>query len=250
MNNENTNETEIKLSEIFYLLLNKLWIIISVAILFGLLAFSYIQLFITPLYTTSASIYVDRESSDSSSASNGLTITTNIAKDYPYIIKSDKVLGQVVKNLGLNTTSDALSKLVNISFPETNTRVMVISVSYRHPQIAANIANNIVEVASEVLPQYSAYTQIKIVPIDPAGVPSSPSSPHTFRNTLISAFIGAVLAALVIIIIYLLNDKLKSVDDVEKYLGLSVLGVIPHQSNKHEYKYREHKYAEGYSSEK
>lgn len=250
MNNENINEKEIDLSELFFVLLNKLWMIIAVAVVAGLLAFSYTELFVTPMYTTTASIYVDRNNDDSS-ATSGLTITTNIAKDSPFIIKSDRVLAPVVENLGLNMSPRALSSYVSVTFPETenNTRVMLITVRYKHPQVAANIANNIVKVASEVLPQYSEFTQVKIVPIDPAAVPSAPSSPNTFRNVIIAAFVGAVLNALIIVLVYLFNDKISSVDEIEKYLNLSVLGVIPNMNSKNGKKYSYGKYLRKYSSE-
>ncbi len=244
MENENTKETEINISEIFFLLLNKLWIIIAVALIFALVTFSYIQLFVTPMYTASASFFVDIDITDSSSASSGLSITSSISKEYPTIIKSRRVLGQVIDNLGLGniTTYNALSSNVRITFPQNSSRVMIVSASFMYPELAADIANEIVAVSSEVLPHYSEFANIVISPIDSAEAPASPSSPSTFRNTIIAAFIGAVLAALVIVIIYMFDDKMKKVEDVEKYLDLSVLGVIPFIETKREKKYQSEKY--------
>lgn len=66
--------------------------------------------------------------------------------------------------------------------------------------------------------------------VETANIPDEPSSPSVPKNGVIGGLLGILLAAAVVLIVYLTNDTVKTPEDVEKYLGLSVLGTIPYSS--------------------
>ncbi len=218
---------EIDLVEIFHLLKSKILFVIAAAVLFACVAGIYSQYFIPRQYRAKARIYVDADYTEAE-ATLAISLATNIAKDYPYIIESHSVMEEVSNRMGLGVSGASLLNCVEVKIPDEDVlRVLDIYVTYTSAQGAANMANTVVEVFKEKVPEYAKYSKIEIGIIDPAEVPSGPISPNVTGNAVIAGFLGAVLMAGVFIIINLLDDKIKSEDDIERYLGLNMLAAIP-----------------------
>ncbi len=229
---DKSDGTEINLMEIFHLLKSKILFIIAAAVIFAGVAGIYSKFFISPQYRAKASIYVDAEYTEAE-ATLALTVTTNLAKDYPYIIKSNSVMNEVSKRLGLGVTGASLVGAIDVSMPgndDESLRVLDIYVTYSSPEGAAQIANTIVEVSKEKISGYAEYSKIKIKVIDEAEIPGGAVSPNVMRNAFVAAVLGAVLVAAMFIIISIMDDKLKTEADIEKYLGLNMLAAIPDYS--------------------
>ena len=115
-----------------------------------------------------------------------------------------------------------------ISSTPTDTRVVSITVTDTDPYTAAEIANAVRDIASKHIQQVMDIKAVNVV--ETANIPDEPSSPSVPKNGVIGGLLGILLAAAVVIIVYLTNDTVKTPEDVEKYLGLSVLGTIPYSS--------------------
>lgn len=227
INNQNASagRTEIDLSEIFGMLARK-WIIIAAAgVAAAVAVFCYFHFIVTPQYTSSARIMViNRQSSESITATD-LTSSTTLSNDYVEIVTSRTVMEQVIADLDLNYSVGTLQSMVSASVV-TNTRMINISVTNPDPILAKKITDSVSNVSStRICEVMNIENMVSIV--DEGSLPTEPSSPATTRNTVIAALLGIIIAAVVIIIIGIKDDRIKTPEDVEKYLGVSVLGTIP-----------------------
>lgn len=121
-------------------------------------------------------------------------------------------------------TADELESTITTSNAE-NTRIMSISVENEDPELAKEIADALREAASVKIQDIMEIDAVNT--IDEASMPQEPSSPSVMRNTMLGGVLGAILAIGVIALIFILDDTIKTPDDVEYYLGLNVLTSIP-----------------------
>ncbi len=224
--NNNQDEITIDLVELFFCLWANKIVILMTAIFCTLLFATVTRLFITPQYTSETSVYVLTRADQSSNTvtSSDLTAGSQLTNDYKELVTSRPVLEQAINVVGVDMTTDQLADKVKVTV-NTNTRIMHISVSDENPRIARNLANAVREaVASQII---SVMDMDSVNVVEEANLPISPSSPNLVRNALVGGVLGFVLMAAFIILQTILDDTIKSAADVEKYLGLTVLGQIP-----------------------
>ena len=150
---------------------------------------------------------------------------TQLTKDYAELISSRYVLEKVVEELSLEDMEyEDLMKKVSVNTP-VDTRVVSITVEHTNPEQAMRIANCIREVAGEHIQNVMDIEAVNVV--ETANMPAEKSGPSVLKWTLAGGIAGAFLACAVILIIFLLDDTIKSSEDVEKYLGISTLAMIP-----------------------
>lgn len=224
---ENRNdEVEIDLRDIFAILINKLAIIVLAAVLGAAVAFTFTKFLISPVYQARTQVLVKSTSlttTDQIKVSD-LQSSNYLAKDYMILIKSNPVLDKVIADLGLDMSSSALAGKIHVS-SQTDTRILTIAVNDKDPIMAKKIADAVREASKTRIHEVMGMETVENV--DEAKLPESPISPNTKMNTLIGFMLGFVIAIAVIIIRFMLDDTIKAQEDVEKYLGLSVLGLIP-----------------------
>lgn len=225
MERKDNNEIEIDLGEIFAVLMSRIAIIIASTIICGLIAFGYAKFMITPVYDSTTQIYVLSQTDGSNSVTyNDLVTGTQLTKDYSVLIKSRTVLEAVIKDLDLDMSYGTLQGMVTVT-TETDTRVIGITVRDIDPGRAKTIADKVRELASNHIAEVMDSSAVKVV--DEANLPLGPSGPNVMKYTAIGLGLGFILAVGAILIIYLTNDKIKTPEDIEKYLGVSTLGSIP-----------------------
>lgn len=219
------DEVTIDLTELFMTLWNKAHIIILAGIFIGLLAFVGTKLFITPMYTSTTRFYVYSKTGGTNSPTyTDLQTGTQLTKDYAELVKSRPVLEEVISVLNLDMETDELGDTITVTTP-TDTRVMSINVENENPKKARDIADAVRQAVSIQIKEIMNVDSVKTV--EEANLPNGPSSPSVMKNTLIGAILGILLAAGIIILIFMLDDTVKTPEDVENYLGLNVLASIP-----------------------
>ena len=150
-----------------------------------------------------------------------------MVKDYKEIILSQDVLAKVISDLKLNMQPSALAKKITVTVP-TDTRIVSIAVSDGDAKEAARIANSLRQVAAEKI---IAVTKVAdVTTLEEAEIPNAPSSPNIRRNTLIGFLAGGVLISVVILVVEVLDDRVKKPEDVEEALGITLLGVVPNMN--------------------
>ncbi len=220
-------EDVIDLQEIFWALRRQMWLII-LAVLIGLgAAGAYSYFMISPTYSSTSLIYIDGGSGSISGAISSLSdlqIGEALTADYSVIIKSRPVLEEVIDNLGLDISYKALSNLITITTPE-DTRMLRITVTAGDPQTAMRIVNELDEVCVWRIQELISSVTPQIVE---EGIEEPQKvGPSNTRNALMGGFLAAALVIGVCVIRVLLNDTLKTDEDVERYIGLPVLCEIP-----------------------
>lgn len=221
------DELEINLGEIISLVLARLWIVIFIGVLGALTMLIVSKFLIAPIYSTTTQVYVLNRQDQSSNnlTSADLQSGSQLSKDYVEIITSRTVLEQVISELGLeNMEINQLKGMISVLAP-TDTRSIYITVNDTDAYRAQQIANKVREVASFRICDIMKVEAVNVV--DEAYIPTAPSSPNILKNTLFGGIIGIIIAIAIIVIGFLLDDTIKTADDVERYLGLSVLGSIP-----------------------
>lgn len=218
-------EYEIDLKEIFYELIDKLWFIVAATAIFGLISILITKLFITPMYTSDTQLYVVSNQSNNGNISySDLQASTQLTQDYIEIVKSRSTLVTVIENLGLDMTYGELLDNLTVVTPN-NTRMLKIAVENEDPFIAKKIVDKIAEVTSKEICDKLGMDEVNI--IYEGDIPTSPSSPNTMKNAVIGALLGFVLSAGTIIVMNILDDSIKSEEDVERYVGIPMLAAIP-----------------------
>lgn len=222
------DELTIDLGELFGVLLSKAHIIILAAILMALVAFVGTKLLITPKYTSVTKMYVLAKDDNTSSTTNysDLTAGSMLTKDYMELVKSRPVLEKVISVLNLDMEPDALANMITVSTP-TDTRIMSISVESPSPKESKEIADALREAVSVQIKEIMNADAVNTV--EEGNLPTTKSSPNTTKNMALGGIVGLVIAAGIIVLIYLFDDTIKTPDDVENYLGLNVLTSIPIQ---------------------
>ncbi len=221
----NQNETmEIDLLALLDHLRRKLWIIAAVTLVCAVVGLLYSSLFITPQYTSSTRIYVLTRSREDLVTSNDFVISNYMLYDYKELITGRNVTEEVVRQLGLDMSPAALAGQITVSSPE-DSRMLQISVTNPDPALAQQLANAIREVTSNQLTELLKVDSVST--IYEANKPTAPSSPNVMRNTMLAGILGFAVMVGIFCVIFLLDDRIRSEADVERYLGLSVIGIIP-----------------------
>lgn len=226
------DEIEIDLREV----MGQLWsnaIIIILATLIGALGMYYIsENFIDYKFMSSTKIYVLNQQDSQTVTYTDLQTGTQLTKDYAELVKSRTVTTKVIAELDLNNryedmenlTPDDLAAMITVT-TLTDTRIIEISVTDTDPTRAQDIANAVRVAASTHIADVMDIEAVNVV--DYANLPEGPISPNPVKNAVIGALLGFILSVGIVVVVFLLDDTIKNPDDVEKYLGLSVLASIP-----------------------
>ena len=219
------NEAEIDLKQILHAILDKIGLIIVVGILAGIIAFMYTKFMIDPIYQSTTQIYV-RSKAETNTSTNTYTDlqTSNILiKDYQVAITSRKVMDNVIEKLDLNMNSDSLASMTTVA-GITDSRFINISVRSKDPLEAKRIVDAVRDESKE---QIKAIMEIDVVPTSEGDTPTSPVSPSMNRNIAIGIILGVFLTIGIVVVRFMMDDTIKTPEDLENILGISVLSSIP-----------------------
>lgn len=227
---------EIDLKELFLRIWSNVWSVIFAALIGTFLAYLLSNLVITKKYNSTTKIYVLNKQDSGQVTYSDLQTGTQLTKDYAQLVVSRTVTSQVIAQLDLQNrypdmkgiTPDGLAGMITVNI-QNDTRIIAITVTDTNPTRAQDIANAVRVAASSHIYDVMDIEAVNVV--DYANLPESSASPNVKKNLIIGFLIGAVLAVGIIVVIYIFDDTIKTPDDVEKYLGLGVLGSIPYDES-------------------
>lgn len=224
---------EINLKELFEYFVSKLPIIVIAALLTTLVGIAYGLWIQKPMYNSYTTIVLTRTDNNSTTTDGtGITqsdilLNQNLVSTYREIIKSKRILNQVINNLDLNISTDELEKNISVT-SEKDTEVIKISVNNSNPTDAKDIANEIERVFSNEI--ISIYNIKNITIIDYAEEDTTPYNINVPKQIILAFLIGFILACAVIFVTFYFDTTIKSSEEIENKLGLPVLGVVPLKS--------------------
>ena len=217
---------EIDVFQLVKVLWKRKFLIALVALVAGVTAFAYSSFVIKPQYASTTRIYVvNRNQADKPGLTNqDLQAGSYLVKDYREIILSQDVLEKVVANQNLTIDAKTLGKKVSVTVP-ADTRIVSISVRDGNPEEASRIANALREVAAQKIISVTRVSDVTT--LEEARPATSPSSPNIRRNTMMATIAGVGIVIVVVLLVELLDDRVKRPEDIEEVMHLSLLGVIP-----------------------
>ena len=225
MERENVKEFEINLREIFLVIVKRIWIPILAAIIFYGAGYWYTTTKITPMYTSRAELLVI--SNNTSYTSSSVAMDDNFTKNYLHIIKNNPtILNNVIEKCELEMSASQLSSKISVSSP-METQIIVIYVRDENPVTAQKICTSLRDEAQRYITDELIKSD-NIRPLSEGTLPLRPSSPNVRKNSVSAGLLGFVLACLVLALVHMLNDAITTVEDVEKRLGLKVIGKVPY----------------------
>lgn len=236
--NNDKEEDTIDLGAIFNLLLARIGWIILMGVLVGIVAFVITKFVIVPKYTTSTQILVINENKNAADSTanavnfSNIQSSTYLAKDYVYMITSKPVMQQVISELGLQDISYSdLASQISVTTPD-DTRILIISVTDENPVKAKQIADSVRENSIEHIQSVIGTDTVRSIDGDiGAVIPTSQSSPNVKRDTILGVLLGIIIACAIIILRYILDDSIKTEEDVHNRIGLSVLVNMPFKND-------------------
>lgn len=191
-------------------------------------ALVYTKYFCTPLYTSCAKIFIFN-SEASKVNTNEIAISTYLTKDYSELILDRSVLEEVNKELGFNYSYEELRSAIKVVNPEES-RILEVYATTSNQKRSQQIADEVCVVAQKKIVDFMGVDRVNI--ISEAYYPTSPTSPSLTTNILFGALIGVGISALIVFLFYFKDDNLYGEEDVEKYLDVNILGVIPYSKGK------------------
>lgn len=224
MNQEKIKQYDFNVGELLSLLWNKLSVIILSGVLLALIAVVGVKLFITPQYESTTRMYVLTKQTSGAITNGDLQTSTMLTKDYSELVKSRAVTEAVIAQMQLGMKYEQLIKKMSVNAP-TDTRILSITVKDEDPYMAKKLADTIRDVASEHIQKVMDVESVNVV--DEANIPENQSSPKVGVYAFIAGIIGCLIAIVIIAARFLMNDTIQTSEDIEKYLNLSMIGMIP-----------------------
>lgn len=222
---------ELDLRELFSIFWNKKLEIILITLIFIVIGIIYSFVFVTPEYKSSTTLVLatknDNNKNTGSSAitQTDLTLNSNLVSTYSEIIKRKTVLREVINNLNIkDINEEELKKAITVS-SVSDTEIIEISVANKNANYASQIANEIAKVFTTKVSEIYNINNVHV--LDKAEVEEEPYNINHIKDIIIFAFIGIVIAVVKILIQNMLDNTIKTEQDVEKQTGLLVLAQVP-----------------------
>ena len=220
------NMMEIDVFHLLKILWKRKLLIALIAFVTGIVAFAYSSFIVKPEFTSTTRIYVvNRNQGDKPGLTNqDLQAGSYLVKDYREIILSQDVLEKVATDLKLELPPKGLASKIKVTVP-VDTRIVSISVTDRAPEEASRIANSLREVAAQKIISVTRVSDVTT--LEEARPATSPSSPNIRRNTMVGFLAGAVVMVVAVLLVELLDTRVKRPEDIEDVMQIALLGVVP-----------------------
>ena len=222
---------QLSIEEIIGIIFKKWWIVLLSFIIGGVLAFTYTEVFISPVYVSKGTLYVNNKgipgmmpNVETNINANDLSVALKLVDTYTVILKSNRFMEIVSEKIDLPYTYNQLRDMVSLK-GVNETEVLEVSVAAGNPEHAKIIAQAVLENSKAEIVRVVEAGSVKIV--DDASTPISPSSPNKRANTLIGMILGIVISVGLMLIVELLDVSVKNEEDLVINYGIPVVGSIP-----------------------
>lgn len=216
---------EIDLVELFQKLIKFWWLLLLMASVCGSLAFYVTKYHITPVYEAKTTLFIGKEAGAIASIDlNELSVGNKLVTDYRELIQTNNVLEKVIRELKLDTTAEILRKKIEVT-TVNESRFIYATVQDPSPEMAMAIADKVSEILKEKAEEIVGAKNVYIV--DVAKLPEKPVSPSKTKNTAIAIALGLMVGMGIVFLNMMLNNTVEKDEDIEKALGIPVIGTIP-----------------------
>ena len=221
---------ELDLKELFEMFWNKKIKIILIVAIFAVIGVIYSIGFVVSEYTAFTKLVLAGQSSDATGntteaiTTTDLTINSKLVGTYSELVTSTDVVRQVITNTGIDISEEALKSSIEVSSVE-DTDVIKISVTNQNPTYATKLANETAKAFMEKVAEIYNINNVHVV--DEAEEPQSPSNVNHLKDVVIFTFIGVVIAVGYVLIANMLDNTIKTREEVERLYKVPVIAEIP-----------------------
>lgn len=232
--NEKKLQRVITLKDLWYLFLRRSLVIILAAMVAGGFVYIRQKTSYVPLYSSTATLYITRDgeypSTNSTEAYNYFTLALKVVNDCSYFLESRSVVDQVIKDLNLPMSYERLSDRITTENP-VNTRILEVTVKAESPELAQQIVNRVCELGRDKIDEAMG---AKYVVLYEYGTLSNTPANSVSATTALLVAAGVMVGVYAFfLLLFLLDDRIRTDEDMEQLLGLSVLGDIPDLQHSH-----------------
>ena len=215
---------EIDLGALLLHFVERLYIIFIVVVICLIGGLGYTVFLKEPLYKSDVNIIIVNKDNNATAIQSEITVNQKLASTYRELIGSRRILKQVINNLELDYSYDKLNDMISVE-NVNGTEILKITVASKNSKEAKEIANEIALIFQEEI--INIYNLENVSIIDKAEIAKEPYNINIVKDSIIYIGLGLVLSCGIIFMIYYFDNTIKSVEQVEKYLGLPVIGAIP-----------------------
>lgn len=220
---------DLDLKELFNVFWSKKTQIFLTILIFIAIGTVYTYILLVPKYQAVTSILLAKsntaQSGEGTITTTDLTLNQKLVSTYSDLLKSDTVLSQVINNLGINKTVDQVKNNISVSAKD-DTEIIEIKVVDIDPENAQKIANETAQVfISKVAKEY--YNMDNVYVVDEAKKETQPYNINHAKDLVIFGGVGFIIGCIYVLIVNMLDTTVKSKDDIEKKLEITVLSTIP-----------------------
>lgn len=219
---------EIDLKELIGIFWKKKSTIILLTAIFMVIGFIYSSFIVVPKYQSSTKLILAQAASNDNTTigitSTDINLNSKLVSTYSTIVKSDGVIRKVISNLGIDDSEEDIRKNVSVT-AEEGTEIIKITVTNTEPEKAEKIANEMATVFMARVKEL--YNLDNVQTLDPAEANNVPANINHTKTIIIFGIIGFILAIGYIFILFMLDNSIKTQEDVEKVTHVPVLASIP-----------------------
>ena len=228
---EKKNVTKIvTIKDLWEIFVHRLWIIVLAAAISASGLFAFVSLTFVPQYSSTATMYILRQANEnvsSSEASSDFSLALKVVNDCDYLLKSVPVLGEVMNTLDLSSEYEDMEDMAEhiTTFNPADTRILEITIEARSPEIAKNIVDALGEIGAKKINDAMGFDQVNLYAL--GEVEYEPCNKTSILTYILVGIVAAIGVYCIFLVMFLMDDTLKTDEDCQKYLGLSILGDIP-----------------------
>lgn len=207
-------------------IVRRAWIVVLCAVILGAAMLVYTVNFVQPQYKAQVTFYVNNNVGNNSGSvsSTDLNVALRLVNSYVKIVVRDVVLDPVIEELNLDMSAAALRSMVSAKVAD-NTEIFTVEVTTPHPQMSADVANKIAELAPDIISEVISGSIA--TPFERAKVPKAASGPNYWTAAASGAAVGAALAIIGIVLYMYFDVYVKTEEDIKNICKVPILGIIP-----------------------
>lgn len=235
---ENSSSVRVvTLKDLWDIFIHRWWVLFLAAVIFTGGFFTVTKLNYKPRYQSTATLYILKQNkTEDNYSSEDFSLALKVVNDCDYLLKSHSVLDRVIEELNLDISYKDLSESVSTSNPE-DTRILEVTVEADSPEEAKKIVDSVCGVGTKKIADAMGFNQVNLY--EYGTIDEKPCNRTRTRTYIMIGLIAAVLTYTIFLVIFLVDDRIRFDEDIERDLGLTILGDIPdaNSSNSSHYGY-------------
>lgn len=236
----------ITLSDLWDIFLHRWWIILIGAVLAVAILFTVFTLTFVPEYESVATLYIlkqnDSQSGSNNNSSEDFSLALKVVNDCNHLLKGHSVLDKVIENLDLDMTYDQLYKAITVTNP-SDTRILEVKVESESPELSKRIVDEICTVGTDKIEEAMGFQQVNLYEL---GIINNEPCNKLGLAAYILVGIGVAIAIYTVFLVrFILDDNIRTDEEIERHFHLSILGDIPDSTESEKKKGKYYRYYKG-----